>query len=91
MDNNKDIDMLERIEELTRKMNDRLGHHSRSVFGRYPILFSLLVVFGFVAVSEGVKGIIEDVPFFANHPWHMLGAGLVILIITGTLYKKLEE
>ena len=91
MGKKEEEDTLERLEMIARKMNDTLGTHTRSVFGRYPILFSLLVVFGFVAVSEGVKGIIETVPLFYNHPWYMLIAGLVVLIVTGSLYKKLEE
>jgi hypothetical protein len=43
-----------------------------------------------VAVSEGLKGVLELVGF-AGHPWYMLLTGLAILLITGSLYKKLDK
>lgn len=52
----------------------------------------MLVIFvGAVALSEGLKELITKVSFFDNHPWRLFLAGLFILTITGTLYKKLDK
>ncbi len=58
---------------------------------RYPLSFALFALFGVVAVSEGVKGILETLGIFDGHPVYMLIVGLVILVITGSLYKKLDK
>jgi H+/gluconate symporter-like permease len=90
-DNNKtELDILHEVEKLTKRVNSYMEMQSHFVFRRYPLTFTLLALFGVVAVSEGLKGVIEDLGF-TGHPWYMLFAGLVILIITGTLYKKLDK
>lgn len=85
------IDILKRLEEITSQLNQLFSQKSKSVLERYPITFALLVVFGISMVSEGVKGLLEMVPFFKNEPLVMLVAGLIALTITGSLYKKLEK
>ena len=93
MDNNKQIelDILKRIEELSIKVNDFMSVKTRSVFRRYPLTFIFLILIGVIAVSEGMKDIITHISFFAGHPWRLLVSGLIILIITGSLYKKLDK
>ncbi|HEY4518057.1 MAG TPA: hypothetical protein VJG48_00345 [Candidatus Paceibacterota bacterium] len=92
MEDNKktELDILHEVEKLTRQVNGYMRSQSRSVFSRYPLTFTLLVLFGVVAVSEGLKGVIENLGF-AGHPWYMLLVGLAILVITGSLYKKLDK
>ncbi len=89
-ENKTELDILHEVEKLTRKLNNYMEAQSHSVLGRYPITFTLLALFGVVAVSEGLKGVIEDLGF-AGHPVYMLLAGLAILVITGSLYKKLDK
>ncbi len=59
------------------------------VFARFPLIFLLLGTFGVVATYYGLQHILEKIPLLANDPYIALGAGVVILLLTGTLYKKL--
>ena len=85
------LDILHHVEHLSEQINRVMASTTRSVFRRYPLTFTLLVLFGVVAVSEGARGVLESFEMFDNHPWYLLMVGLVILIITGTLYKKLDK
>ncbi|MFA5889045.1 MAG: hypothetical protein WCW47_02045 [Candidatus Paceibacterota bacterium] len=85
------LDILKHIEELSNQINNFMSIRTRSVFRRYPLTFMLLILVGVVAVSEGLKDIITHISFFAGHPWKLFFVGLIILVITGTLYKKLDK
>ncbi|USN88555.1 MAG: hypothetical protein H6780_03655 [Candidatus Nomurabacteria bacterium] len=61
-----------------------------SVFARFPVVFVLLSTFGLVATLYGFEKVIDEVDFFAEHPFMILLAGLISLALTGTLYKKLN-
>jgi len=82
---------LKKVEELTAQVNRVFGEKSKSVFGRYPLTFALLILFGVTMVTQGVKDLLLEISFLKNSPWIMLGIGLLILAITGTLYKKLKK
>lgn len=92
MQNEKDInfDVLRRLEKLSNEVNKVMASRTRSVFNRYPLTFTLLVLFGVVAVSDGIKGILNNFGLL-GHPWYSLIAGLIILIATGKLYQKLNK
>ena len=85
------LDILRHIEVLSDKVNSIMALGTKSVFKRYPLTFTILILVGVVAVSEGVKNLLLNMTFFDNHPWRLLLVGLVILIATGTLYKKLDK
>lgn len=85
------LDFLKKIEELTSKLNQLFNEKGKSVFSRYPLTFALLVVFGVTMVTQGVKDLLLEIPFLKNQPLIMLVGGILILIITGTLYKKLKK
>jgi len=85
------IDLLKKVEELTAKLNQLFSEKGKSVFSRYPLSFALLVIFGATMVSQGIKDLLLEIPFFKNQPLTMLLIGMIILILTGTLYKKLEK
>jgi len=87
----EEIDLLKKVEDLTARLNQIFGKKGRYVFGRYPLTFALLIVFGVVMVTEGVKELLREIEFFKNKPFTMLLIGLLILVITGTLYKKLNK
>ncbi len=57
---------------------------------RFPLVSALFATFGVVAVFYGFEKIIDRIDFLANHPIVLLISGLVILIVTGTVYKKLN-
>ena len=90
MPDNTELDILHHVERLTKDINDRMAGRSKSAFRRYPITFALLVLFGVVAGSEGSKGVLEEAGLIA-HPWYLLIGGLILLIITGTVYHKLDK
>jgi hypothetical protein len=84
-------DPLEHIEQVTRRTDEYMGEKTRTVFGKYPVTFSFLVLFGVIAVLHGFEDIINRVPLFNDHPVFVFIIGLVILIFTGSLYKRLDK
>jgi uncharacterized membrane-anchored protein YitT (DUF2179 family) len=60
-----------------------------SAFKRLPLLFTLLGTFGLMSTFYGFQHIIQEIPLLANNPFIALVIGLVTLLFTGTLYKKL--
>jgi hypothetical protein len=84
------LDLLRHIESLAEEINNRMALRSRSIVRRYPVTFALLALVGIVAVSEGIKGFLEQIPYLQNSPLTLLFSGLVILAIVGSLYKKLK-
>jgi hypothetical protein len=75
-----------------RKQNnaiDQLTKQRDGVFARFPLVFTLLGTFGVTTTYYGFQHIIDKIPFFANDPYLTLVVGLTVLILTGTLYKKL--
>ena len=85
------LDLLEHIENLSNQVNKIMASRTKNVFRRYPVTFGLAIVFGAVAVHEGLKGLMAEYGLLDISPWYLVVAGLVILTITGTLYKKLEK
>jgi len=85
------IDLLKKVEALTAKLNETFGKKAKSVFSEYPLTFALLVVFGATMVSQGIKDLLLEITFLKNQPLIMLFTGIIILVITGTLYKKLKK
>lgn len=85
------INPLDQIEGLTKRTNDYMATQTRGTLGRYPVLFSLLTAFGVVAILHGFHSFIEHLPFLAERPLLVFFLGVIILIFTGTLYKKLEH
>lgn len=83
-DSEKDEEISVEIETLHKLIQQR-----DSVFKRFPIIFTLLGTFGLVATFYGFQHIISSVPFLANNPYITLAVGLLVLLLTGTLYKKL--
>lgn len=86
----EELDVLRQVERLAETVNKEMNRRSRFALRRYPLTFTLLAVFGVVAVSEGVKGILEEIGF-RNHPVYLLLIGLAILIVLGLVYKKLDS
>ena len=67
----------------------RLSHGRQNAFQRFPLLFTLLAAFGVVATTDGFQRLMSKIPLMANNPYITLIIGLITLLITGTLYKKL--
>ncbi len=81
------------IDTATVKAENTIGVYidpvRKSFFKRFPITFSLLVTSGVTAVFLGIERIILKYELFDNSPELILFLGISILVLTGTLYKKL--
>ena len=79
------------LERATRGLNEFMGQRSQPVFSRYPLIFSLLGAFGVASILYGFDAILEDIPLMHEHPIIPLTFGIALLVITGSLYKKLDK
>ncbi len=68
---------------------DRLTKSKETAFNRYPLMFALLAAFGLVITNNGIQGVIAKVVWLHDNPYATLITGILILLFTGTLYKKL--
>ncbi len=73
-------------QKFIKRMVDERGR----VQTRFPLLFGLLITFGFVSILSGFQKLIDSVDLFTNNPWILFVTGLVILILSGAAYKKLN-
>ncbi len=81
----KSIDTVKKAEAMMAQELNR----TRSVFQRFPLVFTLLGAFGLVATFYGFEHIIDQIDFLASNPFLLLVLGIGTLIFTGQLYKKL--
>ena len=84
-------DPVLKFEEAVRDLNEFMARKNRSVFGRYPLIFSLLGTFGIISILYGFDALLEEIPLVKEHPLIPIVFGIVLLIITGSLYKRLER
>lgn len=80
----------EALEETNRKFDQLVEEaNKRSPLKRFPLLFTLLATFGAVLVLYSFEQIADTIPLIRDNPFLMLAIGLLIMVFTGTLYKKL--
>jgi hypothetical protein len=84
------LDVLRHIEKLAEETNASMQKRGKGVLRRYPLTFTILILIAVVLVSEGIKVGLEEIGLL-SHPFYSLLIGLIILLLTGTLYKKLEK
>jgi len=82
---------IKHMEESLRDINDNTGRKTRSSLKKYPITFALLITFALVSILHGFELFFDEIPFIHNHPWILILTGLIILIVTGSVYKALEK
>jgi hypothetical protein len=85
------LNPIERIERRTEALNNYMHHRNRTVFGRYPLVFSLLATFGAVSILYGFDEILDQIEFVHAHPSAPILFGIILLALTGSLYKRLEK
>ena len=56
---------------------------------KFPLAATLLASFGLVSTFYGFEKVIDSIDVFAKNPWILLITGITILIITGSIYRKL--
>ena len=79
------------MHDVPEAVHEVFKRHRRTAFERHPFLFSTLGLFGLVATWQGFDDIIERIAFLDKHPSILLGAGLIILLFTGRLYRHLDQ
>lgn len=84
-------DPIKMFDKVVRGAGDAAGKYTRPVLKRYPLLFALLLTFGFSAIITGFHLWAEEVPLFHEHPVALMLLGMVTLFLTGTLYKLLRK
>lgn len=83
----KDVIPFTKAEE---KVIEKVVEERIRIQSRFPILITLLGTFGFVSVLYGFEKMIDNIEYFAEHPFILFLTGLIILAVTGSLYKKLD-
>lgn len=76
--------------KIEEKIVEKAVQKRESAAERFPLIFGLFATFGFVSVLYGFEKLIDRVDLFVNNPWILLTTGLVILLVTGFAYKKLD-
>jgi len=84
-------DPLEHAERMVHQANEATRKSVQPVLRKYPLLFGLLITFSAAAVIHGIELLSDHVPFFESHPSALFLLGLLGLLFTGALYRKLEE
>lgn len=84
-------DPIQEVEKIVKEVNRNAGKYTRPVLGRYPLLFAFLITFALAAILDGFRFLMEEIEFFVKHPVILILIGVVILLLTGTLYKTLEK
>ncbi|GEM_PF-954129 len=84
---------LESVEQIARVTEAHIEHSvapiRKSVAARFPTLFLLLITFGFTATVTGIEHSLMKYQILAGNPEVIFVIGVGILVLTGTLYKKL--
>ncbi len=85
------LDILKHIEDLSNQINAKMAPRAETVLRRYPVTFGLLILIAVITLHEGLKGVLKEFGLLDINPWYLIIFGLVILTITGNLYRKLDK
>ncbi len=78
------------IDETAHETERTVLKYRFATFYRFPLLFSLLALFGSVITVFGFERVLDEIGFFSGHPVVTMVIGLAILGFTGALYKHLS-
>lgn len=84
-------DPFKKAEDVVKKVNDRSEKLSRPVLSKYPVLFGLLIIFSGSAIVHSFEIFFNRIELFHEHPLLLLTLGILLLVLTGTLYSTLNE
>lgn len=90
MQNLDKLDLLSKVEEIAKDIDNIQSQKTKNAFQRYPITFSLLSTTGLASVIYSIEGIFNQVSFLKNNPIVVLIIGLLILFFTGSAFKMLS-
>lgn len=83
------VDFEKSVEEVAHEADTIVEPVSKSVFKRFPSLFTLLVTFGIAATFFGFEQLLASSAYLSEKPVLILIIGVAVLVGTGKLYKKL--
>ena len=88
------VQVLDKTDHVSKQVNRHFNQYvapvRASALKRFPVLFSLLVVFGLTTTFYAFERILSQYEVLNQHPWLLLLIGLFVLAFTGRLYKKLD-
>lgn len=85
----KAIDTM--LDDALKTTDKVIDPYRQTAFKRFPVLFTILTAFGVAAVFFGFERIIAEISWLNERPFLILSFGLMVLTVTGTLYKKLGK
>ncbi|MCD5382316.1 MAG: hypothetical protein LR017_03300 [Candidatus Pacebacteria bacterium] len=77
------------VETAIKKTDQLVSPYRQTFFQKFPTASVFLVTFGVTTTFLGFEKIITTIPWLHERPWLILGMGIMTLMLTGTLYKKL--
>lgn len=83
----KDILPFTKAEE---RLIERVVQKRMQAENRFPVIMTITATFGFVSVLYGFEKMIDNVQLFVDNPSILFITGIIILAVTGSLYKKLN-
>lgn len=83
--------VLEKIEQKIQEVHEHVHAANEPVFSRYPFTFALLGTLGIAAVIYGFERVVDTIPILGDNPLLILVSGLLLLFLTGGLYKSLQR
>ena len=84
-------DPIQKIEEIVRRVHDKNESYVKPVLSRYPLIFAFLIVFSVAAILHGFELVSDQIELFHTHPIYLILIGVIVLFLTGMLYKALEK
>lgn len=75
--------------EMKKTIETHVAPVRQSVLKRYPVLFSMIGVFGVATTYYGFEKILSQYDILNQYPWLILLLGVSVLAFTGALYKRL--
>lgn len=81
---------FDQVTSAEKDLIKKLEHKRERLINHFPLWTALVATFGVVMIFYGFEKLIDRIPLLANNPWILLVTGLVVLIVTGTAYKKLD-
>lgn len=67
-----------------------ISPYRKSAFARFPLLFTMSGALGAAMFFYGFNTFLDTVPSVFEHPIVVMVAGFLLLIATGTVYKRLS-
>ena len=84
-------DPIEQIDKTVRQAQEVAGKYTQPVLRRYPLLFAFLLAFGTAAIFTGFHLWAETTRIFHEQPLLLVLLGIIVLFLTGTLFKTLSK